>query len=156
MEMALNLTSKVGENCVSENLLVSRLAENRFRVVRSPGIVQGLAADDEFEVDKNSDQGYRLVRRGGNVCVQFFFPANLADCRSRMVPLAEKIGGRLDGGFEVNGNSGGMVFTFPISVGFAAIEEFAVSADDLCNNREWYYGNVYDSSDGITPLNWWK
>jgi hypothetical protein len=20
----------------------------------------------------------------------------------------------------------------------------------------WYYGNVYDPEDGVTPLNWWE
>ncbi len=21
---------------------------------------------------------------------------------------------------------------------------------------EWYYGNVYETHDGVTPMNWWK
>jgi hypothetical protein len=28
-------------------------------------------------------------------------------------------------------------------------------AKEVSPNCEWYYGNVYDLKDGVTPLNWW-
>ena len=125
-------------------------------LMRSPGLVSGLAAGDEFELsDDDEPQGYRVLSRGRNICVQIFFPHDPSRCRQPLVPLAERIGGRLDGGASSGKSSGVLVFTFPVSVGFPAIERVMAQVKSLNPACKWYYGNVYDPKDGVTPLNWW-
>jgi hypothetical protein len=59
-------------------------------------------------------------------------------------------GGRLDGR-----SPGKLVYTLPVSAGFASIEAELQSVVEKFSNVEWFYGNVYDPADGVTPLNWW-
>jgi hypothetical protein len=126
------------------------LGDGRFRVLYSPGFVQGVAAGDEVRV-LDADGGFEVVRRGGHLAVQVFSATPVGPYKAKLTSLAERIGGRLDGAI---GN--GMAFTFPMSTGFAAIEALF---DDWVRERaggwEWYFGNVYDPMDGVTPLNWW-
>lgn len=140
---------------VSENVLVETIGGNRFRLLRSPGLVQGLAAGDEFELAPEEAFGYRLLKRGANVCLQVFVGTDkVEDFRRTLIPLARQIGGRLDGdaGFTRLAN---LVFTFPIAAGFPAIESLMAKAKEMSPNCEWFYGNIYDPKDGVTPLNWW-
>jgi hypothetical protein len=47
------------------------------------------------------------------------------------------------------------VFTVPVRFGFPVIE---AALDAICADHpgvEWYFGNVYDPSNGVTLLNWW-
>ena len=55
-----------------ESILVDVLGENRYRVAASPGLAQGMAAGDEIELTPDERLGYRILKRGGNVSVQFF------------------------------------------------------------------------------------
>jgi hypothetical protein len=83
-----------------------------------------------------------------------FFPHDPKVCRQVLVPLAEQLGGRLDG--EAAGSNNSMlVITFPVRAGFAAIEKLMAKAKTISPGCEWSYGNVYDLKDGVTPLNWW-
>jgi hypothetical protein len=140
---------------VLENVLVDRIADNRFRLLRSPGLVPGMAAGDEFELVDGERHGYRLLKRGGNISVQMFFPHDARPCRDTLVPLAEQIGGRLDGEAATS-NSSMLVLTLPASAGFPAIEQLMEKAKSMSPRCEWFYGNVYDLDDGVTPLNWWS
>lgn len=155
MIVALNIMAgeRDGEP-IFEEVQAEQIAANRFVLTRSPGLASGLAAGDEFELTDDEPQGYRVLNRGRNVCVQIFFPHDPDRCRRSLAPLAERIGGRLDGSVSL-GTSGEIVFTFPVSVGFPAIEHVMAQAKVLSPDCEWYYGNVYDSKDGVTPLNWW-
>lgn len=138
---------------VYENVLVTKIQNNAFRLVRSPGLVPGIAAGDEFELNPREPHGFRLLKRGGNVCVQLFLTNNVAQCRQNVVPLVEQLGGRLDG--ETAGATTHMlVFTIPVAVGFPPIERLMAKAVAISPGCEWYYGNVYEV-DGKTPLNWW-
>lgn len=140
---------------VLEKVLVEEVAENRYRLLRSPGLVPGLAAGDEFELADNESHGYRLLKHGGNVCVQMFFPHHSEICRQVLEPLIAEISGTLDGELNLNERST-LVFTIPVTSGFPAIEAVMEQAQTLSPDCEWYYGNVYDAEDGVTPLNWWK
>src|SRR5690348_3676893 len=82
---------------VYENVLVTKIENNGFRLVRSPGLVPGMAAGDEFELNSHEAHGFRLLKRGGNVCVQLFLINNAVQCRQTVVPLVEQLGGWLDG-----------------------------------------------------------
>ncbi len=46
--------------------------------------------------------------------------------------------------------------SLPVSVGFPVIENVMERFLQAQPESEWYFGNVYDRRDGVTPLNWWK
>lgn len=131
---------------VHEELLVETIDEG-YRLVKSPGLVLGLAAGDVISV--NSDCRYALVRRGRNVCVQMFAKERLREIESLASNLMSEVAGRLDGKgpFE-------LVYTIPVDVGFIRIEKVLGRVVEEFRQVEWVYGNVYDV-DGTTPLGWW-
>jgi hypothetical protein len=153
----LNLTAILHDGrAVPENVLVERIGDNRFRLLYSPGLIQGIAAGDEFELAPDEPHGYHLLKRGGNVCVQIFVGTDKVEkCRQTLIPLVDQLGGRLDGdaAFATLAN---LVFTIPVSAGFPAIERVMAIAQAIAPGCEWFYGNVYDPTDGVTPLNWWQ
>jgi hypothetical protein len=102
-----------------ESILVEVLRENRYRVAASPGLAEGTAAGDEIELAPDEPLGYRMLKRGGNISVQFFWhDGDIKQCLREMEPKAEAIGGRIDGE-----TPGLLVFTLPASAGFPSIEE---------------------------------
>jgi hypothetical protein len=137
-----------------EMLPVAELGDGRYRLLASPGFVEGLAAGDEFELDPEAPLGHRVVRRGGNLCVWFYHSEPLSETSAVTADVrrtAESLGGRLDGGY-----SRMLVLTIPLSAGFDAV---ARTFDDAVRRHaasSWLYGNVYDPADGVTPLNWWR
>lgn len=135
---------------VLEEVAVEPLAGGRFRLLASPGLLDGLAAGDVFELD---DAGrYGVVERSGNICVQLYYPR--ADLHRRvdeeLVPDVNAAGGWLDG--RAPGLS---VLTFPLSVGFPAIERLLETWTEAVPGASWSYANVY-AEDGVTPLGWWN
>jgi hypothetical protein len=48
-----------------------------------------------------------------------------------------------------------LIFTIPVSVGFSTIERTMDEISARFRVDQWIYGNVYDTKDGVTPLNWW-
>jgi hypothetical protein len=131
------------------------LGERRYRIVSSPGFAPGVAAGDEIELTISELTGYRVLRRGGNVCVQLFLSPHEPLDRRAIAARVEAIGGRLDGGKD--GETGHLlIFTIPVTAGFGAIER---AMEDISASHpvdRWMYGNVYDTRDGKTPLNWWQ
>jgi hypothetical protein len=109
-----------------------------------------MAAGDEIQLDEEEPLGYRILRRGGNISIQFFWQGDLKKCLREMEPKAKAIGGRVDGE-----SPGLLVFTIPASAGFPAIEKIFYDAEARYPECRWMYGNVYDPADGETPLNWW-
>lgn len=68
-----------------------------------------------------------------------------------MASAIESLGGWLDGRAAKLS-----IFSLPAAHGFTEVEKILNSAMDENPGVEWFYGNVYDESDGVTPLNWWK
>ena len=64
----------------------------------------------------------------------------------RRLPL----GGRLDGRADRV-----LVFTIPVEAGFGRVEDVFGRFAGGHPGYEWYYGNVCDPADGVTPLGWW-
>lgn len=130
-----------------EEVLVEKIGDNRYRVASSPGMVQGLAADDVIALESQSPSGYRLLQRGHNVCVHVFCDAaQRAAIQAALTQTLGRIGGRLDG---LMGETG-LCFTIPVAAGFSVIE----GALQRVVENEWSYSNVYDLETGA-PLNWW-
>lgn len=119
-----------------------------YRLLQSPGFVQGLAADDLFVLEPGDT--FKLLQRGGNISIQMFS----RDPVDRAEPFATsellRIGARLDGKLR-----NVLVYTVPASAGFPEIERLLDNIKTRFPGLAWYYGNVYDPVDGVTPLNWW-
>jgi hypothetical protein len=133
---------------VDEEVLVRSLGSRRFELLKSPGLVLGLAAGDVFELNDHDE--FVVVTRGRNLCVQLFFmtePEALAQEANRRL---EPMGGRLDGRAVHQ-----LVYTVPVAAGFESIEGALRDLITKFPQVTWYFGNVYDPKDGVTPLNWW-
>jgi hypothetical protein len=131
---------------VFEQVLVDDLGQGRFRIVATPTLVPGVAAGDTVSFAKDAVT-FKVLARGNNLAVQFHGGAGVAD------DIAERITGI---GGILHGQRGDVaVFTVPVRSGFPVIE---AALDAICAYHpgvEWYFGNVYDPSDGVTLLNWW-
>ncbi len=139
------------DSAVRESLLVDELAENLFKLMASPGLVLGLAKGDVFKIEEGTKPV--LVQRGGNLAIQVYKKSVVASRHAHFeeLILESLTTASLDGITDQQ-----LVFTIPISEGFSQIENVFNSAVSQCPEYEWYYGNVYDPVDGVTPLNWWK
>ncbi|RUL87905.1 DUF4265 domain-containing protein [Tautonia sociabilis] len=134
---------------IKEPVHVDEISPGRFRLCASPGLVQGIAAGDEFRM-LGDDGAFEVIRRGGNLAVQLFALEPVAPYQEELVARVARLGGTLDGAIER-----GLVFTVPVSVGFAAVEELFEGWVAEHEGWEWLFGNVYDPADGVTPLGWW-
>jgi len=146
----LLLVEMVNGRPVKEPVHVRDRGGGRFGVLYSPGLVQGIAAGDEFRL-LDDDGRFEVLSRAGNLAVQVFSREPVATLRDELVRRVTGLAGRLDGAIEH-----GLVFTLPLpAAGFAAID--AVFNRWIAEHAgwEWYYGNVYSPADGVTPLNWW-
>ena len=131
-----------------EELLVQRVGPMQFQVLRSPGLVEGIAAGDRIECSE--DGTFRVLERGGNLCIQIFRRGPVAELETVLTARLLPLGGRLDGKTPRV-----LVYTVPVNAGFPAIESALRESIAAFPETEWYFGNVYDPADGITPLNWW-
>jgi hypothetical protein len=125
------------------------LYEGRFRLLYSPGFVQGIAAGDEFRL-LDEHGAFEVTLRSGNVAVQVFGSEPLAPVAEGLVRRIAELGGVLDGRIER-----GMVFTIPGAAGFPAIESVLNEFVSSHPGTEWLFRNVYDPTDGVTPLHLW-
>lgn len=139
---------------VLESVPAVQLEEPRtFRLLASPGLVEGVAAEDVVRVGDGGS--ITVLSRGGNLAV-WVFAKGLAD--AAYAPLeaeVRELGGYLDGGSD--DSVGALrVFTIPVAAGFPAVEAAFNSFVAENPDAEWYFGNVYDPADGVTPLGWWE
>ncbi|MFI7603716.1 DUF4265 domain-containing protein [Micromonospora sp. NPDC049366] len=132
---------------VYEEVLGELQSDGTYRVAVTPGLVLGTAAGDVIEVDK-IDGSYEVVTRGGNIAVQVYGdPAQALRVKDEI----KRLGGWHDGGLRNL-----TVFTIPYRDGFERLEAVLNSLLDASGSLQWFYGNVYESSDGVTPLGWWE
>lgn len=145
-----------GEKPVYEMVPAQQIGPRNYRILASPGFAPGVANGDEIEIVPNEGNGYRVVRRSGNICVQLFLNECPPEDRVQIADVIREIGGWLDGGKDLADGRDGclLIFTIPVSAGFAAIEQAMIKITESFKVDKWMYGNVYDS-DGRTPLNWW-
>jgi len=142
--------SSAGE-AVHENLLVDELSSNLFKLRASPGLVLGLAKGDVFKLDAKAEPV--VIQRGGNIAIQIYQKKGAANQHRKIEEtiLDSLSSSSLDGITEQQ-----LVFTVPASEGFPKIEGILNALVSDYPGYEWYFGNVYEPADGITPLNWWR
>lgn len=130
------------------------LGKDRFEILSSPGFAPGFARGDVVRTAPDEDLGYVVEKRGGYFCVQAFFKTYAAQDFPEIKHLVEKGGGLLEGGLD---SAAGklLIIAFPSRVGFDAIKAVMDGIGKRYLLSEWFYGNVYDTKDGKTPLNWW-
>ncbi len=138
-------------NEVVESLLVEPVGEGIYRLLRSPGLADGLAAGDLFRLLPGEEAGFEILKRGGNLAVQIYHDGEQTPALLAAVAALESLGGTRD-------DRGGKatVVSVPVSVGFPVIERVMTRFLEVQPNSEWYFGNVYDPQDGVTPLAWWE
>lgn len=130
-----------------EQVLVEALASGEFRIASSPGMIEGLATDDVVVEDATVPQGYRLVRRGGNLCIHMFLEQErLVTLKPQLDAAVASLGGVLDG---TMGRTG-LCYTIPLAAGFDPVK----AAFNGLAGSNWYFSNVYDMQTN-EPLNWW-
>ena len=136
---------------VFESLYVEFLTDTpqHFRLIKSPLLARNLAAGDLVRQINPDKAEYELINRSGNVCIRLFGGEELTDVEQALTSKFEKIGGCLD-----LQTPRALVYTIHVSIGFKTIESML---DETCKDYTevvWYYGNIYDPEDGITPLEW--
>ena len=114
-----------------------------YRLLYSPGLVQGIAAGDEFRL-LGDDGAFEVTRRGGNLAIQLFSLDSVAPFREELAAQVRGLGGTLDGEVER-----GLAFTVPVSAGFPAVESLFKAWVANHPGWEWCFGNVYDPRDGV-------
>jgi hypothetical protein len=137
----------------SEVLDIEEIGPNRYRLIYSPGLVEGLAGGDEFEFTEENSAGFNVLRRSGNLCLWLIFDEptdfsapNIKDLGARV----KGIGNDLDGGTHRS-----LIFTVSLQAGFNAIKEIFDAFVQAARGTHWFYGNVYDPKEPTKPLNWW-
>lgn len=132
-----------------ESVPASETGPGTFLVAGSPALAGGFAAGDEITV--HADGTFDVVTRGGNLAVQLYAPSSFDTTDlAAVLTQVEGLGGYLDGGHEQV-----RVFTIPVTAGLAAVEKIFNAFIEKHPSFEWYFANVYDPADDVTPLNWW-
>ena len=145
--------TEAGSQVVSEGVEAEQLSPSRYRLLYSPGVVEGAAKDDVIELSETDPKGFTVVRRSGFLCVWFYFEepgTNRGPDGQRVRDAVERFGGVCDGGGNTH-----LIFSIRVSFGFPAIEKLF---NDLAAERpgsSWLYGNVYDPWNDFEPLRWW-
>lgn len=123
----------------------------QYRLLRSPAFVRGLASGDRIKFPANNEQGYELIKRSGNLCLRVLSKSNIDEVLQVLTPEIELLDGILD--VETPRL---LVYSIHVSIGFQAIELLLDRISGQFAGTLWYYGNVYDPADGVTPLDWWQ
>jgi hypothetical protein len=126
-------------------------SRDQYRVQKSPAFVRGLAADDKIRYPVDDKAGWELVEHSGNLSVRVFSKHNTDELDTSLTPEIELIDGKLD-----LKTPRALVYSIHVSIGFQKIEEVLNKTLTRFPESVWYYGNVYDPEDGVTPLNWWQ
>ncbi|MEV4624398.1 DUF4265 domain-containing protein [Asanoa sp. NPDC049573] len=135
---------------VFEMVPAESLGGSRYRLLGTPGLALGCAADDVISV--TADGRLSVEVRGGNVAAVAYLrpearsPAALDALRRSMAPLDALVEAPADLRF--------LVVTVPVTALFTAIEQALTTWSDRTPGSSWYFANVYDDQD--QPLDWWK
>lgn len=143
-----------GVKPLTEIIEVERLRPDRYKLLYSPGVVEGLAKGDVIELASTDPKGFTVVTRSGNLCVWFFFPktgVSRGPDGDRVRAAVEQFGGVCDGG----GNKH-LIFSVPVSFGFPAVEKLLDGLVGQYPGSTWLFANVYDPWNDFKPLGWWE
>ncbi|MDG2176645.1 MAG: DUF4265 domain-containing protein [Gammaproteobacteria bacterium] len=136
---------------VLEKLEVKRHEqEGTYELLHSPLFVRDLAAGDVFNCEDDNPASYTVIKRSGKLAVRVFCKDNPEELEAKLTPEVEKLDGSLD-----LKTDRALVYSVHVNIGFGEIERLFDNAIADTQGPIWYYGNIYDRDDGVTPLNWW-
>lgn len=136
---------------VLEKLAVYVLEQpDHYELQQSPLFARGLAKGDIFHVDQQNPDRITVIKHSGNLALRVFRKTDIEILESNLTPQVEMHEGTLDIKTER-----GLSYSLHVNLGFAAVEALFDNAMAAYPDSVWYYGNVYDPVDGVTPLNWW-
>ena len=135
---------------LKEPVHAKSLGNKEFILESTPGLVLGVASGDKIEL-LNENGEFKVLERGMNLAVQLYSIEIIRPLINELSQLLQPLNGIIDGAIDK-----GIACTIPVDSGFKNIEEVFDSFVTKYPHVEWYYGNVYDPKDGITPLNWWN
>lgn len=121
-----------------------------YELVHSPLFVRNLAAGDVFRMDKDRGAHFSVLKRSGKLAVRVFSKASIEALAEELTPKVEKLDGSLDITTER-----ALAYSLHVNIGFSAIEALFDDVMSRYPDTVWYFGNIYDPRDGVTPLNWW-
>lgn len=124
--------------------------ENCYELVHSPLFVRNLAAGDVFRREKGGTGRFEVLKRSGKLAVRVISKASIDALAEELTPRVEK----LDGSLDIRAERA-LSYSLHVNIGFSAIESLFDEAMSRYPDTVWYYGNIYDPRDGVTPLNWW-
>ncbi|XAL99588.1 DUF4265 domain-containing protein [Phycisphaeraceae bacterium D3-23] len=127
---------------------VEKIEPGIYKILYSPGLVEGIAAGDVIRLTDVSLGLFEIVNRGGNISVKWMASSPISEFLNQADQILKPLGSRRDGDIAK-----AAVWTIPISATFVAIEEAMEKVIELVPDSGWWYGNVYDENDN--PLNWW-
>jgi hypothetical protein len=123
---------------------------DHYELKQSPLLVRGLAKGDIICVDQQYANKFKVVKHSGNLTVRVFRKSDIEILESSLTPQVEMHDGSLD-----IKTDRALSYSIHVNLGFSAIESLFDNAMATYPDSVWYYGNVYDLVDGVTPLNWW-
>lgn len=132
---------------VTEEVPVEPLDGPRAVLLATPGLVDGVAADDVIEL--LTAGAFAVEARGGNFGLRIYEREQDAPGIERLIDAAEVLGGWLDGLHPDRL----VVLTFPLTTAFRDMEDLA-NEYAAPRGAEWHYTNVYDPHGA--PLGWWE
>jgi hypothetical protein len=143
-------TDNKGQAILEKLPVLAQSAQNVYQLLRSPLLVRGLAAGDIFHLADDQTGRYAVISRGGWLCVRVFSRDDIESLDLALTPAVEKYDGKLD-----LKTARALVYSIHVNNGFSAVETLFDNIMANFPGTVWYYGNVYDPVDGVTPLNWW-
>jgi len=123
---------------------------DHYELKKSPLLARGLAKGDIIYVDPKQADKFVVAKRSGNLAVRVFRKTAIEALESHLTSKVEMHEGALD-----ITTDRALSYSVHVNLGFAAVEAIFDSAVAAYPDSVWYYGNVYDPADGVTPLNWW-
>ena len=133
-----------------------QLSDDTWELLNSPLYAIGLASGDIIKVTNPESGSFEILKRGGNICIQFYMGATHANDLAVTRKVAEEIETQIhsiEG--KVDGVTAGLIScTLTVEVGFQLIESIFEALVHESVGAQWQYANVYDFKTG-EPLNWW-
>lgn len=124
--------------------------EHCHELIHSPLFARNVAAGDVVRLEKGRTGRFEVLKRSGKLALRVISKASIEALAEELTPRVEKLDGSLDIRTER-----ALSYSLHVNIGFSAIEALFDEVMSRYPDTVWYYGNIYDPRDGVTPLNWW-
>ena len=147
VEIAVRAGTRGDGQTVYERLLAEELGDAKYRLLRSAAFANGIVRGDVIEL--HDDGSFRVLVHSGLVAVRIFARGGISAIAATLGPALNSFDGEIEHEDERL-----LLFSVPVTAGFAAIEAVMSQLLEGRNDVLWRYGNVYDAAG--EPLNWWQ